>query len=69
MSRPRNTTRSIDVHLMLPEDLVAEVSIMLYSDLQGRIPLGEQARFYTRAARELLQRMKEETDSVQNSSR
>jgi len=60
MSRPRNTTRSVDVHIMLPEDLVAQVSLLLYSDLQQRIPLGAQAKFYERAARELLERINQE---------
>lgn len=55
MSRPRKVNRSINVHLMLPEDLVAQVNLALVSPLQERIPLGAVSAFYERAARKELE--------------
>jgi hypothetical protein len=57
MSRPRKINQSVNVHLMLPEDLVAAVSLALYSPLQERIPLGAMSAFYERAARDALARV------------
>lgn len=51
MSRPRATDRRIDVHLMLPESLVGEIELALFSQIQGRVPLGAFSKFYERAAR------------------
>lgn len=60
MVRARNTVRSLDVHLMLPEDLMARVYAHLHDPDKGRMPQGAQARFFEQAARELLQRMEKE---------
>lgn len=59
MPRPRKVTRSIDIHLMLPEDLVAEIGLHLFSDLQQRVPLGAQSAFFARAARFYLSNLQE----------
>ena len=58
MSRPRKIDRTVDVHIMLPQSLVAEIELRLYSDLQQRIPLGARAAFYEQAVREYLNRLK-----------
>lgn len=60
MPRPRNTVRTINVHLMLPEDLMSQVYALLHSDLEGRVPFGAQAKFFERAARDLLARLQQE---------
>lgn len=62
MSRPRNTSRSVDVHVLLPEDLVADISLILFSDLEGRVPYGAFQKFYTQALREYLHKLKEDTN-------
>lgn len=54
MSRPRKIDRPVDVHIMLPSSLVAEIELRLYSELQERIPLGARAKFYEEAARRYL---------------
>lgn len=56
MARPKSVRRSVDVHIMLPEDLVAEVEMELFSPLQQRVPLGARAVFYEQAARAELAR-------------
>lgn len=57
MPRPRNTIRTLDVHLKLPEDLMSRVYALLHSDLESRVPQGAQARFFERAARDLLDKL------------
>ena len=58
MSRPKKIDRTVDVHIMLPEDLVFAVDTFLYSELQQRVPLGARQRFYTAAAWEYLDKLK-----------
>ena len=60
MSRPRKTERTVDVHIMLPQDLVLAVELRLFSELQQRIPLGARARFYEEAARRYLATLTEQ---------
>ncbi len=57
MPRPRNTIRSVNVHLMLPETLVSRIYAVLMSGVEGRIPQGAQQRFFTLAAENLLKEM------------
>jgi hypothetical protein len=59
MPRPKKINRSVDVHLMLSESLVAEVDMMLFSPLQQRVPMGARAEFYERAARAELARLRQ----------
>lgn len=60
MPRPRNTIRTLDVHLKLPETLMARLYALLHSDVEGRVPQGAQAAFFTRAAQELLAKLEQE---------
>ena len=71
MSRPRNTTPSVEVHVMLPVDTVARVNLLLFSELQGRVPLGHLAKFFDRAAKDLLEKLELEAaqhQETQNAS-
>jgi hypothetical protein len=63
MSRPRKIDRSVDVHVMLPSSLVAEIELRLYSEMEQRIPLGARARFYEAAARQYLANIKEQENA------
>ena len=54
MARPRNITRTVDVHMLLPEPLMSRVYALLVSDLDGKIPQGAQARFFATAAEHYL---------------
>ena len=40
MPRRKNLIRSIDLHVMVPEDLHAQLTLHLYSPLEGRVPDG-----------------------------
>lgn len=57
MSRPRKTNRSVDVHVMVPEDLFAEINLLLFSPLQNRVPLGHLSTFFEHAARHWLRHL------------
>jgi len=46
MSRPARVVRTISKNIALPEDLVARLELELYSDLEGKIPFGAQAKFF-----------------------
>lgn len=52
MPRPRKTVRTVYKNIGLPEDLVLKIDLELFSDLEGRIPLGAQQRFFTKLVRE-----------------
>ena len=57
MARPRKINQSLDVHLMLPEDLMARIGLLLYSPLQQRVPLGALSGFFEQAARDRLAKL------------
>lgn len=40
MPRPRKTIRPVELHIKLPEDLVARLRLELFSEAEGRIPQG-----------------------------
>ena len=45
MPRPRKTIPAVYVNVALPEDLAARMKLMLFSDLEGKIPHGAQSEF------------------------
>lgn len=47
MPRPKKTIRTVSVHISLPEDLTAKVQLHLFSDVEGKVPFGKQAEFFT----------------------
>lgn len=57
MANRRNLVKTIDVHVMLPADLMALIYARLHDPEKGRIPLGAQARFFEAAARSHLATM------------
>lgn len=59
MPRPRLTIRPVRIHVTLPEDLLAQVNLLLYSELEGRVPHGEMSKFVEEAVRDRLARIKE----------
>ena len=52
MARPKRNLRMISKHLCLPEELVARMELELFSDVEGRIPMGAQAELITQLLRE-----------------
>lgn len=51
MPRPRKTIPSRKIHLALPAPLLAEIDLLLFSPLEGRVPHGA----YSELMAELLQ--------------
>tara|TARA_R110000868_G_scaffold51197_2_gene162658 strand:+ start:703 stop:984 length:282 start_codon:yes stop_codon:yes gene_type:complete len=45
MARPPNLIPSQYLNVALPEPLFARLSLHLYSELEGRVPLGSYSRF------------------------
>ena len=52
MARPKQTVRTVYIHVGLPEDLVAQLQLHLFSDVEGKIPMGAQQAFFTKLVRE-----------------
>ena len=40
MPRPRKIIRPVEKRVSLPETLVAKVDLLLFSELEGRVPFG-----------------------------
>jgi hypothetical protein len=59
MGRRAKLDRPVHVHLKLPAPLVGEVSLLLWSDAHGRVPLGKLSEFFELAIREKITRVKE----------
>lgn len=47
MPKPRNLIPSVKLNLSIPEDLYAKLTLQLYSELEGRVPLDAFRRFFT----------------------
>ncbi len=52
MPRPKKAIRPISIHLKLPEDLVAQIELELFSELVGGAPQGAKQAFFERLVRE-----------------
>lgn len=55
--RPRASVPSIEKNLSLPSDLVTRVDLLLYSELEERVPHGAWARYIARLIKEDLDRL------------
>lgn len=58
MGRRAKVERPVHVHLKLPAPLIGEVSLLLWSDVHGRVPLGRLSEFFELAVREKLERIR-----------
>lgn len=47
MARPKQTTPSTFRNISLPQPLAEKLDLELYSELEGRIPLGAYKHFFT----------------------
>lgn len=45
MPRPRKAVRPVEKSISLPEDLVVKVDLLLWSDLEGKVPMGAWAKY------------------------
>lgn len=55
MPAPKRIDRPVSKHLHLPESLVTQVELELYSELEGRVPKGAWQALVERLLREHLQ--------------
>lgn len=58
MPRPRKPIRPVGIKVYLPEDLAAELEILLFSPLENRVPHGKKSEWITAAIRAALDRLK-----------
>jgi hypothetical protein len=56
MPRPAKTIPSITKNIALPEDLVANLEIELFSELEGKIPYGAHSVFFSQLLRDYFAR-------------
>ena len=55
MGRPRKTIRSIEKNISIPENLVIQVDLRLFSDLEGKVPHGGWSRYIQKLIRKDLE--------------
>lgn len=56
MARPRKTIRPVQFHCHVPEDLKLALDLCLWSEVEGRVPLGAYQSFLCDAIRQYLAR-------------
>jgi len=64
MARPRKTDHSVAQRIYLPESLVAELQLLLWSEFEGRVPYGVLSVFVEQAVRDALRRKSEEREQA-----
>jgi len=52
MARPKNTIRTKPQTINLPEDLIGRIELELFSEVEGRIPLGAKQEFFVTILRQ-----------------
>lgn len=57
MARPKNTIRTIQKNIALPEDVVAQMELHLFSEVEGCIPHGAQSEFLAGLIREFFKEL------------
>jgi hypothetical protein len=55
MSRPPNIIPSVDLHVTLPQDLKQKLDLMLFSEVEQRIPKGAYQQFFCARLREWME--------------
>ena len=45
MPRPRKAIPSVEKNICLPRDVVVEVELMLFSELEGKVPFGAWQKY------------------------
>lgn len=56
MARPKMAIRSVEKTLCLPAPLVDRVDLILFSELEGRVPFGAWKEFVVKAIENYLER-------------
>lgn len=50
MARPKSPNPKIDVHLKVPPELYGRIQALLFSQTEGRVPVGAISTFFNQAA-------------------
>jgi len=45
MPRPKKVIRPVEKSISIPQDLCARIDLLLYSELEGRVPHGAWSRY------------------------
>jgi hypothetical protein len=64
MARPRKPDRPVPQRIYLPESVVAELQLLLWSESEGRVPYGVLSAFVEQAVRDALRRRTLPTPTV-----
>ena len=56
MGRPRKAIRPIEKNISLPLDLVVQVELELYSELEGKVPFGAWSGYVEKLIRDDLEK-------------
>lgn len=62
MARPKRVTRSVEKNISLPEDLVLRVDLLLYSELEEKVPFGAWSKLISGLIRGHLERLAKEVE-------
>lgn len=54
MPRPLHPIRPVELKISIPEDLAMRIELFLHSDLEGKVPYGAKAAFFSARSREFL---------------
>jgi len=60
VSKPRRLQRSVEKTICLDEDLVRSVDLLLFSEVERRVPFGAWKAFLTTCIQEKLEKMRAE---------
>lgn len=52
MARPKKAVKPVEKSLSLPQDVADRIELMLWSDLEGKVPHGAFSKFLEQAVRE-----------------
>jgi hypothetical protein len=63
MPRPAKAVKSVTKEISLPPDIVAQVDLALYSELEGRVPHGAWQKLLTALLGEWLVRLDDNKES------
>ena len=56
MARPKKAIRPVEKNLSLPGDMVAQVELFLFSEIEGKVPFGAWSKYLQELVREDLRK-------------
>lgn len=65
MARPKKSDTPKKVSIYLPEPIYDQLSLILWSPVERRVPHGEWSRFFEQLARQAIERLKQASPTTQ----